>query len=83
MNPAFSQFKKEIVNFSCISLINIVFAVLAMAFGIAYIIMAVLGHPLYPGNPSFRMFSGAVAMLCFGLGISWLLPTLRIFGGIK
>jgi hypothetical protein len=48
MNPAYSQFKKEIVNFSLISLINIVFAVLAMAFGIAYIIMAELGHPLYP-----------------------------------
>ena len=83
MNPAFSQFKKEIVNFSLISLITIVFAVLAMAFGIAYSIMAVLGHPLYPGNPAFRIFSGAVALICFGLGINWLLPTLRIFEGIK
>ncbi len=83
MNPALSQFKKEIVNFSLVSLINIVFAVLGIAFGIAYLIMAVLGHPLYPGNPAFRIFSGAVAMICFGLGISWLLSTLTIFQGIR
>jgi hypothetical protein len=83
MNPALSQFKKEIVNFSLISLINIVFAVIAMAFGISYMIIAVLGHSLYPGNSAFRMFSGAVALVCFGLGISWLLATFRIFEGIK
>jgi hypothetical protein len=29
------------------------------------------------------MFFGAVALICFGLGINWLLPTLRIFEGIK
>jgi hypothetical protein len=83
MNPALSQFRSEIVNFSLVSLINIVFAILGIAFGFAYMIMAVIGHPLYPGNPAFRIFAGIIAMVCFGLGISWLLPTLKIFQGIR
>ncbi len=83
MNPALNQFKNEIVNFSIISLINIVFATLSMAIGISYMIIAVVGHPMYPGNFPFRIFSGVVAMVCLGLGISWLLATLRIFRGVK
>ena len=32
--------------------------------------------------PGFRIFTGAIAMICFGLGISWILSTVRIFEGI-
>ncbi|MFA4824349.1 MAG: hypothetical protein WC593_04245 [Methanoregula sp.] len=82
MNPALNQFKKEIINFYLVSIINIVFAALAIAFGICYLITAVLGLPLDLGIPEFRMFTGAVAMICFGLGLSWFFSTIRVFEGI-
>lgn len=83
MNPALSQFRKEILHFSLVSLVNLIFSALAMASGIAYVVIAVQGHPVYPGNPALRIVSGAVAMVCLGLGISWLISTSRIFRGVR
>lgn len=83
MNPALVRFKTEIVNFYRISLINLVFATLAMAFGISYMVTAVLGNPLGPQAFLLRLLTGAAAMACFGLGFSWLLSTLRVFEGVE
>jgi hypothetical protein len=83
MNQAHIQFKTEIANFYRISLINLVFAALAMAFGISYMVTAVLGSPFGSQDFLLRLVTGAVAMACFGLGLSWLFSTLRIFEGVE
>lgn len=83
MNQAHVQLKTEISNFYRISLINLVFAALAIAFGISYMVTAVLGSPFGPQAFLIRLVTGAAAMACFGLGLSWLLSTLRIFEGVE
>ena len=82
MNAATSQFRKEVRNFFCISILNIVFATLAIAAGITYLVIAVIG--LNAGNPSpvLRVSTGVLAMVSFGLGLSWLLSTTRVFRGV-
>jgi hypothetical protein len=82
-NQALIQFRTEIRQFYIVCILNIIFAALAMAFGISYIISAILG--LTTGllaTPGPRMLIGAIAMICFGLGLSWLLSTIRIFHGV-
>ena len=83
MNPALVRFRTEIVNFYRISLINLVFAALAIAFGISYMVTAVIGSPFGPQAFPLRLITGAAAMACFGLGLGWLLCTLRIFEGVE
>lgn len=74
---------REIRHFYLICILNIVFAALAMAFGVNYIVAAVLGPETGFTSPGIRMLTAAVAMVCFGLGISWLISTIRIFEGIE
>ena len=88
MNPVLSQFRTEIRHFFLISILNLVFAAIAIAIGVQYVVTAILSQTLDPVNPGFpvmlglRILSGAIAMICFGLGISWILSTVRIFEGI-
>ncbi|NLD57980.1 MAG: hypothetical protein GX651_07600 [Methanomicrobiales archaeon] len=82
MNAALVQFKKEVINFYVIAILNIVFSALAIAFGISSIVSAVFGNAPDGGLPALRIVSGALAMICFGLGLSWLLSTVEIFDGI-
>jgi len=88
MTNTLSQFKTEIRHFFLISLLNLVFAAIAIAIGVQYMVTAILGQTLDPFIPGFpmipglRMLSGAIAMICFGLGISWILTTVRIFEDI-
>jgi hypothetical protein len=88
MNPALSQFQTETRHFFLVTLINLVFAAIAMAIGVQYMVTAILSQTIDPVIPGFplipvlRIFTGAIAMICFGLGISWILSTVRIFEGI-
>jgi len=88
MTNARSLFKTEIRHFFLISLLNLVFAAIAIAIGVQYMVTAILAQALDPFIPGFsvipglRVFTGAVALICFGLGISWILTTVRIFEGI-
>ena len=79
-NQALIQFRTEIRQFYIVCILNLIFAALAMGFGISFMISAILGltAPPRPG-----MLIGAIATVCFGLGLSWLLSTVRIFKGIK
>jgi hypothetical protein len=81
LKPALEQFRNEVTNFYLISLINIIFSALALAFGIAYMVGAVTGISAEPQIPFFRILAGAAAMICFGLGLGWLLSTVKIFEG--
>jgi hypothetical protein len=88
MTNPLSQFRTEIRHFFLVSLLNLVFAAIAIAIGVQYMVAAILGQTLDPFIPGFpvipglRMFTGAIVMICFGLGISWILTTVRIFEGI-
>jgi hypothetical protein len=88
MTNTISQFRTEIRHFFLVSLLNLVFAAIAIAIGVQYIVSAIIGQtidPVMPGFPvisGFRMFTAAIAMICFGLGIRWILSTVRIFEGI-
>jgi hypothetical protein len=82
-----SQFRSEIRHFYLISLLNLVFAAIAISIGVQYMVTAILGQTLdpvmpgFPVIPGFRIFTGAIALICFGLGIRWILSTVRIFEG--
>ena len=80
---ALSQFRTEIRHFYIVSLFNLVFAGLAIAFGVIYIIATVLGLTEGLATPWFRIITGAVATICFGLGLSWLLSSIRVFEGVE
>jgi hypothetical protein len=82
-NQALIQFRTEIRFFFIICLLNIVFAAMVMAFGIIYVITAVLGLPTGLDTPLIRILIGGIAMVCFGLGIQWLFATLRVFEGVE
>jgi hypothetical protein len=81
-NQALIQLRTEIRHFIIICYLNIVFAALAMAFGISYLLTAVHGQTTGLASPLFRILIGTVSLISFGLGIQWLLSTLRVFGGI-
>jgi hypothetical protein len=88
MTNALSLFKTEIRHFFLVSLLNLVFAAIALAIGVQYTVSAILGQTLdpvipgFPAIPGLRLVTGAIAMICFGLGIGWILATVRIFEGI-
>ncbi len=82
MNPSFSRFKREVRHFHRIAILNIVFAALAIALGISYIVMAVAGQNTGIFSPDLRILTGMLALVSFGLGISWLLSTKRVFTGV-
>lgn len=83
MDAASSRFETEVTHFYLISLLNIVFAALAIAFGVSSIVSFILGQTPDVGISFPRIGSGILAMICFGLGLSWLLSTIRIFEGIE
>lgn len=83
MNQALSQFRTEITNFYLVSLFNLVIAALAIAFGVQYMIAAVTGSSYDPLSSGLRILTGAIAMVCFGFGLHWLLSTISVFEGVE
>ncbi len=79
MITALERFKTEITNFYVVSLLNIVFSALAIAFGVQYGVTAITGTADISDTIAIRILTGMVAMISFGLGISWLLATIRVF----
>jgi len=83
-----SRFRTEIRHFFLVSLLNLVFAAIAIATGVQYIVTAIMGQTLDPVVPGFPVISGIriltpiIAMCCFGLGIGWIIATVRIYEGI-
>ena len=51
---ALSQFRTEIRHFFLVSLLNLVFAAIAIAIGVQYMVTAILGQTLDPVIPGFR-----------------------------
>jgi hypothetical protein len=83
MQSTLIQFKKEIRHFSLVTSANLIVGAIAGAAGILYIIAAILGLTTNLVAPELRVIAGAIAMVCFGLGVSVLHVTLGISRGLR
>jgi len=83
MNEALIRFAGEVRHLSRISILNIVFAALAIAAGVLYIVNAVPGQDGGMESPYLRAVTAVVAMAALGLGISWLRSITRVFRGVR
>ena len=77
-----NQFRKELTALFVIGILNIVFGALAMAFGVQYMVTSVLGQTAVQ-SMVLRIFAGSVALICFGLGIAWIISSVKIFDGVE
>mgnify|MGYP001461368533 CR=1 FL=1 len=82
-NRTFSRFKHELDTFFLLVLLNCVFGALALALGIQFIVASILGLPAGQTLSLTGIVAGAIAMVCLGLGLSWIVSSARILGGIK
>jgi hypothetical protein len=78
-----TTFEEEFLSYFALCVMNLVFGAIAMAFGVQFIVGSVLGQPGEQGVPALRAVAGAVAMVCFGLGLFWILVTARLFKSVK
>ncbi|MDD1714024.1 MAG: hypothetical protein LUQ61_02035 [Methanoregulaceae archaeon] len=77
-----NQFRNELTALFVIVVLNIVFGALAMAFGVQYMVSSVSGQAAGQ-SMVLRIVAGSVAMVCFGLGIAWIISSVTIFDGIE
>jgi len=82
-NDTVTQFRAELNSFFVLVLLNMAFGALAMAFGMQYMIMAVLGLPLVQTAPALRVLAGIISMIGFGLGLMWILTSARVLRGMR
>lgn len=82
-DTTFSLFKSELDSFFLLTLLNVVFGALAVAFGIQFIVSSVLGITGVLAPPLLRIAAGAISLICFGLGLSWLVSSVEIMEGIE
>ena len=54
-----------------------------MAFGVQFIVTSVLGLTSGETLSVFRIVTAAISMVCFGLGISWIISSAEIMEGIS
>jgi hypothetical protein len=77
-----SQFKDELNSFFMLALLNMAFGALAMAFGIQYMVRAVLGLPLDQTDPALRVLAGLISLVGFGLGLMWVSTSAKVLRGM-
>jgi hypothetical protein len=78
-----SRFTSELNIFFIVTLLNLVFGALVMAFSVQFIVTSVLGLTSGEALSVFRIVTAAISMVCFGLGISWIISSTEIMGGIS
>lgn len=78
----YSHFQHELNSFFLVTLLNVVFGALAMAFGIQYIVASVLGLTYEEPLSLIRIVTAAISMVGFGLGLSWMVSSVEIMDGI-
>ncbi len=81
-NENLTRFKSELNSFFALILLNLVFGAMAMAFGMQFIVTSVLGLTAGPGPGGIRILIGALSMVFFGLGLSWVVFSVRILEGV-
>jgi len=78
-----TRFKSELNSFFILILLNLVFGALAMAFGVQYIVTSVLGLTDWQSLTLLRIVGGALSLVCFGLGIAWIISSAEIMEEIS
>jgi len=78
-----SQFKDELSSFFMLVLLNMAFGALAMAFGMQYMVRAVLGLPLDQTAPALRVLAGIISLVGFGFGLMWIRTSTKVLKGMK
>jgi len=76
------RFRSELNSFFLLILLNLVFGALAMAFGVQFMVTSVLGLTGGQSLSPLTIIGGSISMVCFGLGIAWLISSAEIFEGI-
>ncbi|WP_048145382.1 hypothetical protein [Methanosphaerula palustris] len=74
------RFENELRAFFLLSLLNLVFGALAIAFGVSTIVQQVTS---IPGSPRVSMVILVLAALAFLLGLKWISSSARIFCGVQ
>lgn len=77
-----ARFIRELNSFYLITLMNVVFGALAIAFGVQYLVSSVLGLADGGAFSLLRMATAAFSMTGFGLGLSWIISSVKIMGGL-
>jgi len=72
------QFKAEFTSFFVIVLLNMAFGALVMAFGMQFIVSSVLGLTGEQPFMVIRILMAAISMVCFGLGLTWVLTSAKV-----
>lgn len=75
-----SQVRNELNSFFVLVILNMVFGALAMAFGMQFMIAAVMGFA--GGEIPLNVLAGAISLAGFGLGLSWVLSSAKVLKGI-
>lgn len=76
------RFKSELDSFFLLIVLNLVFGAMAMAFGVQFMVTSVLGLTDGQSLSLLRIVTGALSMVCFGLGISWIISSTKILKGV-
>ena len=76
-----SRFFRELNSFYLITLMNVIFGALAIAFGVQYMVSSVLSLADGGAFSLLRMATAAFSMAGFGLGLSWIISSVKILDG--
>jgi uncharacterized membrane protein len=79
-NHVREQFENELRTFFTLSLLNLVFAALALAFGVSIIVQQVTSISV---APRVSMVILVLAVLAFLLGLKWISSSAKIFRGVQ
>ncbi len=77
-----SRFFRELNSFYLITLVNVIFGALAIAFGVQYTVSSVLGLADGGTFRLLRIATAAFSMAGFGLGLSWIVLSVKILDGL-
>ena len=80
-NRTETRYRRELNSFFAVTLLNVVIAAQAVGLALAYVVASVLGTTGVP-TPALRALAGALALVCFGLGLAWLCSSARVLRGV-
>jgi len=78
-----TQFRKELDSFFIIVSMNMAAGALAMALGLQYLVVRTLDLPIWQVSAPLRLLSAVFSLICIGLGLGWVLSSIRILRGVK
>ena len=78
-----ARFTAELNGYFVLVVLNLVFASLAVAMGVQYMVLSVAGGTSGAGTAVTRAATAALSGVCFGLGIYWAIISAGILSGVE